>query len=47
MPISIMQQTSAGSEKKPLVVIQKCSQKMSRNVVSLMLCRSPWLRRQR
>lgn len=28
MPISIMLQSSAGSEKKPLVVIQKCSQKM-------------------
>ena len=32
MPISIMLHTSAVSEKKPLVVIQKCSQKMSRKV---------------
>ena len=47
IPISIMQHTSAGSEKNPLVVIQKCSQKMSRKVFSLMLWRSPWLIRQR
>src|SRR5438067_12098289 len=39
--ISIVQHRSAGSEKKPLVVIQKCSQKTSRKVFSLMLCRSP------
>jgi hypothetical protein len=35
MPISIILHTSAVSEKKPLVVIQKCSQKISRKVFSL------------
>src|ERR1051326_2041193 len=30
-PISIMQQRRAGSEKNPLVVIQKCSRNVSRN----------------
>jgi len=45
MPISIMLHTSAVSEKKPLVVIQKCSQKMSRKVFSFIVARSPWLMR--
>ena len=41
MPISIMLHMSAVSEKKPLVVIQKCSQKISRNVFSFIVARSP------
>src|SRR3984893_12536402 len=45
MPISIMLHTSAVSEKKPLVVIQKCSQKISRKVFSFIVARSPWLMR--
>jgi hypothetical protein len=45
MPISIMLHVSAVSEEKPLVVIQKCSQKTSPNVFSFIVARSPWLMR--